>query len=123
MEMIKQCLLLSIVLLLTGCLRVVTDMDSSNYTAVPYVKTFQKADTIGHTDHEQRKRALYACGVDKNTNLDDGSWSSSGSTPEETLQQLIARTDKVESCMESKGYIVFGFDECGPLKKPSGKCN
>ena len=123
MEMIKQCLLLSIVLLLTGCLRVVADMDSSNYDYVPYVKTFQKADTIGHTDHEQRKRDLYACGVDKSTNLDDGSWSASNSTPEETLQQLIARNGRIVKCMKGKGYVVFGYDECGPLKKPSGKCN
>ena len=113
--------ILSTVLLLNGC--VVADMDSSNYTSVPYVKTFQKADSIGHTDHAQRKRDLYACGVDKSTNLDDGSWSAGDSTPEETLQQLIARTGKVEHCMKSKGYIVFSYGACGPLKKPSGKCN
>ena len=120
MKIIKNCLLTA-VLLLNGC--VVADMDSSNYTTVPYVKTFQQADTIGHTDPEQRKRDLYACGVDKSINLDDGNWSRSDSTPEETLQQLIARTVKVEHCMKSKGYIVFSYDECGPLKKTTGKCN
>ncbi|EGT5662369.1 hypothetical protein AGJ34_18570 [Cronobacter dublinensis subsp. dublinensis] len=113
--------LLSIVLLLNGC--VVADMDSSNYTTVPYVQVFQKADTIGHTDHQQRKRDLYDCGVDKSVNLDDGKWSRSDSTPQETLQELVARTLQVEHCMESKGYIVFSYGECGPLKKPTGKCN
>lgn len=58
--MIQVCkgFMLTSILLLNGC--VVADMDSSNYTSVPYVKTFQKADTIGHTDQAQRKRDLYA---------------------------------------------------------------
>ncbi|WP_223540768.1 hypothetical protein [Enterobacter sp. JBIWA003] len=99
------------------------NMDSSDYDYVPYIKTFQKNNTIGDTNIEQRKRDLYSCGVDKSTNLDDGTWSRGGSNPNETLQQSVSRAEKLESCMKSKGYVVYGFDECGPLKAPTGLCN
>lgn len=109
------------ILSLVGC--VVTNMDSSNYDYVPYIKTFQKKGSIGHTNNERRKKDLYSCGVEKNTNLDDGTWKRGGAYPNETLQQTISRAEKIEGCMEDKGYIVYGFDDCGPLKAPTGICN
>jgi hypothetical protein len=119
--MIKVLLAAMSALLLSGC--VAMNMDSSNYAYVPYIKTFQKKDTIGHTNTEQRKKDLYSCGVEKNVNLDDGTWSRGGSNPNETLQQSVLRAEQLESCMKSKGYVVYGFDECGPLKAPTGLCN
>lgn len=108
-------------LLFSGC--IVGNMDSSNYAYVPYINTFQKKGTVGHTDTEQRKKDLYSCGVDKNINLDDGTWKRGGPYSHETLQQIVSRAENLESCMENKGYIVYGFEECGPLKAPTGLCN
>lgn len=110
-----------IIFLLSGC--VVADMDSTNHTAVPYSWTFQKPATLGHTDRVQRKTDLYACGVDKNIDVDSPSWGRGASWPGETTAQFFARTEKVEACMEGKGYVVLGFDQCGPLKAPTGQCN
>lgn len=55
---------------LTGC--VVADMDSSNYDFFPYVQTFQKPQTMGHTDVQKRREDLYECGVDKKYSLNHG---------------------------------------------------
>jgi len=41
----------------------------------------------------------------------------------EDHKAIFARVEKVEACMQDKGYVVLGFDECGPLKAPTGKCN
>ena len=109
------------ILLLSGC--VVGNMDSSDYQYVPYVQTFQKIGEAGHTNQTKRKADLYSCGVDKNINLDDDSWRRGRSEPGETLQQVVARAEKIEGCMRNKGYIVYGFDQCGPLKAPTGLCN
>ena len=110
-----------LVLLLTGC--VVADMDSTNHTAVPYAQTFQKPATLGHTDRVQRRADLYACGVKKSVDVDSKTWLRAEVYPGETLDQMVARVEKVESCMKGKGYVVLGFDACGPLKAPTGKCN
>jgi len=107
-------------LTLTGC--VVASYDPSDYRYVPYIQTFQKAGQQGHTDPLQRKADLQSCGVDKST-VDNPNWSAGSGLPSETLQQIIARREKLESCMESKGYIAYGYDSCGPLKAPTGLCN
>ncbi len=108
---------------LTGC--VVADMDSSNYTSFPYVQTFQKPQTMGHTDVQTRRNDLYECGVDRKFSLNswDEKFCRNCLKPGETIEQLTARTKKVENCMKSKGYVMQDFGECGPLKKPSGLCN
>jgi len=107
-------------LILTGC--VVASYDPSDYRYVPYIQTFQKAGQQGHTDPVQRKVDLQSCGVDKAT-VDNPNWSSSSALPGETLHQNIARGKKLDSCMESKGYIAYTYDDCGPLKAPTGLCN
>ena len=108
---------------LTGC--VVADMDSSNYRYFPYVQTFQKPQTMGHTNVQQRRNDLYSCGVDRKYSLNswDDEFRRNMLESGETEEQLDARTKKVENCMKSKGYIIHGFEECGLLKKPSGLCN
>ncbi|MDW3569211.1 hypothetical protein ACOTR2_00440 (plasmid) [Enterobacter asburiae] len=109
------------IFLLTGC--VVADMDSTNYEYVPYIQTIQKAGHIGHTDREQRKRDLYACGVNPKADLDYKYWQTDTGYPNQSLQQIITRREKIEGCMKSKGYVLFDYAECGPLKALTGLCN
>ena len=78
-----------IVFLLSGC--VVADMDSTNHTAFPYSWRFQKPATMGHTDRVQRKADLYACGVDKNTDVDSPAWGRGSSYPGKTTKQYLPR--------------------------------
>jgi len=108
-------------LVLSSC--VVRNMDSSDYRYVNYVQTFQKIGQQGHTDSEQRKKDLYSCGVERRINIDNSNWSGASAKPGETLQQIVERGNKLESCMEGKGYIVYGYDKCGPLKSPTDPVN
>ncbi|WP_368543624.1 hypothetical protein [Enterobacter soli] len=116
----KKSLLILLPLLLTGC--VVGNMDSTDYQYVKYAQTFQKLDSTGRTNEAQRKEDLYSCGVPRKANLDDGSWNGGSSTRDQTLQEVVARNDKISSCMKAKGYKVYGYDQCGPLKAPTGLC-
>ena len=119
-RLLKALLLLCIVSL-SGC--AVGNMDSTDYQFVNYAQTFQKPATIGSTDTAQRKADLYSCGIDKNANLEDGSYSPSTAKPGETLQTVVARRKNIESCMKDKGYVIISYGECGPVKAPTGKCN
>ncbi|HFZ1002437.1 TPA: hypothetical protein ACIJRN_000968 [Klebsiella aerogenes] len=83
----KILLPLTLTFLLTGCLGVVADMDSTNYQYVPYIQTLQKADTIGHTDREQRKRDIYACGVGPYADLNDKFWQPDVGYPNLSLKE------------------------------------
>lgn len=121
MALYMKPLIAGLAFLLSGC--VVADIDSTNHTAVPYSQTFQKPATLGHTDRVQRKADLYACGVDKRIDVDSPTWGRGSSYEGESTKQFFARIEKVEACMKGKGYQVLGFDECGPLKAPTGKCN
>jgi len=107
-------------LALTGC--VVATYDPSDYEYVPYIQTFQKAGQQGHTDPVQRKVDLQSCGVDKSM-LDNPNWSVGSALPGENLQQIVARRDKLDSCMKSKGYTAHDYIYCGPVKAPTGLCN
>ncbi|EGT5710626.1 hypothetical protein AGJ35_05950 [Cronobacter dublinensis subsp. dublinensis] len=113
-------ILLTGILMLTGC--VVADMDSSNYRYVPWIQVFQKVDSTGWTNIRDRKEALYSCGVDRKEDLDDKNWGLNHFHGDETLADVIARNQGIFACMKNKGYNVYEFEECGPLKKPSGLC-
>ena len=112
--------LLTGILNLTSC--VVADMDSTNYTSVPWIQVFQKVDSTGQTNFRERKEALYSCGVDRSENLDDKNWGLNVVYPGKTIEETAERMDRVISCMKTKGYKVYSFNECGPLKAPSGLC-
>ena len=105
---------------LTGC--VVADMDSTNYTSVPWIQVFQKVDSTGQTNFRERKEALYSCGVDRSENLDDKKWGLNIQRGNMTSAEMFDRNQRIFDCMRSKGYQVYGFNQCGPLKKPSGLC-
>lgn len=118
--MVKMAGIIASLFVLSGC--VVADMDSSNYKYVPWIQLFQKPEASGYTNVARRKADLYDCGVVPQGSLDDPRWSLNTINPGETSEQSGIRSQKVMSCMETKGYKVYGFDQCGPLKKPTGLC-
>ena len=121
----KLFLPLAAVCLLAGCrtFSVVSNMDSTNYEYVPYIQTIQKTGAIGHTDPAQRKRDIYACGVGPYADLNDKFWQPDVGYPNLSLKESAEKKDKLRSCMKNKGSVLFGYDECGPLKAPTGLCN
>lgn len=122
MKMIKKSLIL-LSFALTGC--VVADMNSSNYRYPPYIQTFQKPQNLGHTNVQQRRTDLYACGVSRSYPLHswDETFRRNSLVDGESMEQHDNRIFKLENCMETKGYRMLDSSSCGPLKKPSGKCN
>ncbi len=81
-----------------GCIHYPQSVDCSNRKRVILVQKWQKKETIGHTNTEQRRKDFQDCGVKqyKNGVLDlnvryDGMSS-------------IDRANKIEACMIEKGY-------------------
>ena len=74
------------------------------------------------TNIGERREALYSCGVERRQSLDDKHWGLNVAYELETLQDITSRNKRIFACMKSKGYQVYGFDECGPIKKPTGLC-
>lgn len=116
----RMVVLLAGIVNLTGCL--VTPGDASDFTYVTWIQLFQKVDSTGWTNIRERKEALYSCGVDRKENLDDKNWGLNIMQRNQTLQEISTRNKKIYACMKSKGYEVYNFRECGPLKRPTGLC-
>ncbi len=109
------------VALLSGCLmRVVTPVNLDGQYYPPPVQGYQKKDTIGHTDPDQRWRDLEDCGV---MQYNEGRLDLNGQGPRETVKQVIARRDKIYQCMEVKGYVIYSIERCIKNRKPTGLCN
>jgi len=62
-------------------------------------------------------------GGTKNRRDYNPNWSVGSALPGENLQQIVARRDKLDSCMKSKGYTAHDYIYCGPVKAPTGLCN
>lgn len=111
--------MISLPSLLIGC--VVSNSDSSDYDYVPYIQTFQKIDSIGHTDTVQRKYDLHNCGLSEKINPDQ--WVRNYTLPEMSEAEHDKQISEIESCMKHKRYVLLDFRRCGPLKAPTGLCN
>ncbi|MBP6861249.1 MAG: hypothetical protein KBC57_02680 [Neisseriaceae bacterium] len=107
---------------LSGCIpiRVIPKYNPNIYGLPPPVEGYQKTETIGHTNTDQRWKDLQACGVKQ---YNEGRLGLNGSMPGETFQQGINRRDKVNSCMKKKGYVIYSPESCMKNKKPTGLCN
>ena len=100
------------------CVRPIIQVVSSNcykkrelFSSIAY---YQKIDSIGHTDINQRWRDAELCGAKYG---DSSLWS--------VIEPHNFR-NKFRICMESKGYHIFDSSECG-VKEPKslnkGICN
>ncbi|MBP6861250.1 MAG: hypothetical protein KBC57_02685 [Neisseriaceae bacterium] len=114
--------MLLIGIMLSGCIpiRVIPKYNPDIYLVPPAVQGYQKADTIGHTDPDLRWRDLQSCGVRQ---YNEGRLDLGGSRPGETSAQVIARRDRINGCMKTKGYVIYSNLTCVKNKKPTGLCN
>ena len=88
----------------------------------PYIQHYQKPDTIGYTDPEQRWKDFQDCGVKKfnHGNL-DLSVRYSGMTSED----VIKRNKAIRECIKKdKGYIFIKVTQCvdGKNDRLTGLC-
>ncbi|MBP6345016.1 MAG: hypothetical protein KA346_03790 [Neisseriaceae bacterium] len=107
---------------LSGCIpiRVIPKYNPDIYLAPPVIQGYQKTDTIGHTDTEQRWKDLQACGV---KNYSDGRLDLSVAYSGMTTQDVIERRKAISTCMEEKGYVIYNRSKCIKNKKLTGLCN
>ncbi len=88
----------------------------------PYIQHWQKPDTIGRTNVDKRWQDFQNCGV---KTYRDGSLDLNVVYPNMTIEQARQRSNKIESCMDNKGYIFIKTTECvdGKNNKLTGLCN
>ena len=109
-------------LILVSCIpiRVVPKYNPDLYNGYKTIQAYQKKETIGHTDVEQRKKDVFACGV---KNYREGSLDLSVLYPGMTVEQVIDRRLRFYDCIEKKGYTIIDSSSCTYKGKPRGVCN
>jgi len=114
--------IIAIALFLNGCvpIRVIPKYSPDTYNGYKAIQAYQKSDTIGHTDVEQRQQDAFACGV---INYNNGNLDLSQNNPNLTIQQIIDRRIRIDNCMKKKGYIIDSKERCTINGKPTGFCN
>lgn len=121
MKLLNIIILLSM-FVLVSCIpiRVVPKYNPDLYNGYKLIQAYQKKDTIGHTDVEQRKKDAFACGV---INYNGGNLDLNVVYPDQTFEQTDKRSKSVYNCMKDKGYIIGSRLECTNNGKPTGSCN
>lgn len=123
---IKIIYLMSILLLMTGCyLRdgcLVTPQQVNCYHKNDYtaIQAYQKKESIGHTDVEQRKKDVLECGV---RNYNGGNLDGNTRYPGMVSEDVTPRRISIYNCMEKKGYIIHSYTYCMNQGKSTGFCN
>lgn len=84
------------------------------------IQAYQKKDTIGHTDVEQRKKDVLACGV---RNYNEGNLDINVQQEDMVDADVTPRRLSIYNCMKDKGYIIRSLEQCISRGKPSGFCN
>lgn len=137
----KNILLMSLLVLLsscyydpqTGCWHHPDNVTCPERPEVTTIQEYQKPETIGHTDVEQRKKDFFACGVKNyfNGNLDfntcyEGMACYGVDRPDNG--EIDVRSQKIHDCIKKKGYRHIKYlDSEGCINyatnKLTGKCN
>jgi len=102
---------LMLAVLLSACAK----PDSVPPTAIfnpPNAQRLQKAGQYGHTDYNQRKEDIIACGVPRER-YEDNLFYITGTAPGETTEQYLVRRRKFARCMNGKGYDWLDWVQCG----------
>ena len=88
----------------------------------PYIQQFQKPDTIGHTDPEQRWKDFQDCGV---KNFNHGTLDINNRYPGMTSEDVTKRNKAIHDCIDNKGYIFIKVRQCvdGENNRLTGLCN
>lgn len=122
----KVTYVMSILLLMTGCYWrdgcLVTPQQVNCYNQNDYkvIQAYQKKESIGYTDIEQRKKDVLECGV---RNYNGGNLDLSAQFPDMKNEDIIPRRVSIDNCMEKKGYIIHSYTHCTLKGKPTGFCN
>lgn len=105
-----------------GCIYGPQSVDCPFRPEVKDIQQWQKKDSIGNTDPEQRKRDLKECGVG-GVDYDMAIFNSR--SPNESDEAFKVSREKKYQCVEDKGYIYITESDCRTESqtKLNGKCN
>ncbi|UTO05272.1 hypothetical protein NKT77_01030 [Moraxella sp. FZLJ2107] len=105
-----------------GCIYGPQSADCPFRPEVKGIQQWQKKDSIGNTNPEQRIRDLKECGVG---GVDYGMAIFNGTRPNESDDAFEVRRSKKYQCVKDKGYIFITEYECRTESqtKLNGKCN
>jgi len=117
----NRVVLASFVLMMGLSACAVPNFVTSDHELPPMVMRYQKVGQYGHTDPDQRKEDIIACGVPQERYGDTLAYMGGG-PPSETFEQFMARRKRFSQCMKDKGYVQLGLKECGPVKENRGIC-
>jgi hypothetical protein len=108
--------------ILTACIpiRVISKYNPDIYNGYKAIQAYQKKETIGHTDLQQREADIIECGV---INLREGNLDLNTRYPNMTSDQVTIRHKNIDNCMKNKGYIIHSAEYCTNKGKPIGFCN
>ena len=114
--------ILAVILSACSAFYVVPGYDPYVSLSPPYIQHWQKPNTIGRTNVDKRWQDFQSCGVKK---YFDGNLDLNNRYPGMTSNQVSERSNKIESCMDNKGYIFIKTKECvdGKNNKLTGLCN
>ncbi len=101
-----------------GC--VVPPAFHGQYDYPEEIVRYQKKESIGHTDPEQRMKDLVACGLPEN--VEKPMFQLRATLPGESGVESELRYYKLNDCMREKGYLVISFVACGQKVRKFGIC-
>lgn len=107
---------------LTACIpiRVISKYNPDVYNGYKPIQAYQKKNSIGHTDPQQREKDVLACGV---RNLMGGILDLNVGYDGMTAYQVVERHIRIDNCMENNGYLIKSTESCTRKGKPTGFCN
>ena len=114
----KKFTLISLSLLLGGCILPVYDPESIRYP--PRALRYQQKDAIGNTDFEQRRKDMIVCGIPEEM-YTDGLGYIYRVREGEVWGDVVERRKRFYQCMDGKGYTLLTDVECGSAKENRGK--
>lgn len=121
MKLINNIVLLSVFILISCIpIRVVPKYNPDTYNGYKAIQAYQKKETIGYTDVEQRKKDVFACGV---KNYNGGNLDSNTRYPDMASKDVTPRRIRIDNCMEERDYIIHSPGKCTIKGKPTGFCN
>ncbi len=98
-------LLLPLVLLVSCIMPVVGGMgDPDILNDYKVIQAWQQHNAVGHTDVEQRKKDVFACGV---KNLMGGGLDLAVRYPGMNTERVITRMQRISNCMKSKRICLY----------------
>lgn len=107
--------------ILSACVPLMpADKDPDIYNGYTAIQSYQKPESKGYTNVEQRRQDAAACGV---RNGDKQLLEMNKPYPGLSVEQTRQLNHEAWMCMKSKGYEFLSPFSCTKYGKPLGVCN